>query len=270
MPSLFQSPLAAFARFVPKDPASTRVDDKLPYGPHPRQMLSLFAPRRRERRPLPLILFFYGGSWQSGFREGYEFVGRALAAHGFLVAIADYRLVPEGRFPVFLEDCAAATRWLLENAASHGGSPESVILIGHSAGAYNAAMLALDGMWLGKDRARVRAWVGIAGPYVFGAANAVTRAAFGGAGPAMTAQPINLVRRGSPPALLLHGGRDKVVLPASSEELGRRLRHAGASATVKVYPQLDHIATIGVFALPFRGRSTLFADVVSFCKDHSD
>jgi acetyl esterase/lipase len=270
MPSIFQSPLAAFARFVPKDPASTRAEDKVAYGPHPRQKLSLFAPRRRGACPLPVILFFYGGSWQSGFREGYEFVGRALAAHGFLVAVADYRLVREGRFPVFLEDCAAATRWLLVNSGPQGGDAGSIILIGHSAGAYNAAMLALDAKWLGKDRARVRAWVGIAGPYVFGAANAVTRAAFGGAGPAKTAQPVNLVRPGSAPALLLHGGRDKVVLPASSEELGRRLRHAGASATVKVYPQLDHIATIGVFALPFRGRSTLFADVVSFCKEHAD
>jgi acetyl esterase/lipase len=269
MSKMFQSPLATFAKFVPKDPASTRIADKIAYGPHPRQGLSLYAPRRPGAHPLPAIIFFYGGSWRSGLREGYEFVGRALAAHGFLVAVADYRLVPEGRFPVFLEDCAAATRWLLDNAASHGGAPENIFLVGHSAGAYNAAMLALDHRWLGEDQVRIGGWVGISGPYVFGTANAVTKEAFGNAGPAMSAQPINLARSGSPPALLLHGGRDGVVLPASSEELGRRLRHAGASATVKVYPRLDHIATIGVFALPFRGSSTLFADVVSFCKDHA-
>jgi len=268
MPAVFKSPLATFGRFVPKDPASRRIEQAMAYGPDPRQRLSLFAPRRRHDEPLPVILFFYGGSWRSGFREGYDFVGRALAAQGFLAAIVDYRLVPEGRFPVFMEDCAAATGWLLDNAGNHGGRTGSILLVGHSAGAYNAAMLALDARWLGADRARISGWVGISGPYAFGAANAVTKAAFGTRGPAPNAQPVNLASADSPPALLLHGGRDTVVLPASSEELARRLRRAGASASVKVYPQLDHIATIGVFALPFRGRSSLFSDLIAFCKQH--
>ena len=270
MPALFKSPLATFGRFVPKDAGSRRIEHDVAYGPEARQRLSLFAPLRRDSDSLPLVMFFYGGSWRSGFREGYEFVGRALAAQGFLAAIADYRLAPEGRFPVFLEDCAAATQWLLANGERHGGLAGSIRLIGHSAGAYNAAMLALDDRWLGPDHARVAAWVGIAGPYAFGAASAVTKAAFGPRGPAQDAQPVSLAKAGSPPALLLHGGRDTVVLPASSEELGRRLHKAGASATVKIYPQLDHIATIGVFALPFRGRSSLFSDVVAFCKNHAE
>lgn len=263
------SPLATFARFVPKDAGSVRVDGAIAYGPHQRQMLSLFAPRQRGTETLPLIMFFYGGSWRSGFRDGYEFVGRALAAQGFVVAVPDYRQVPEGRFPLFVEDCAEATGWLLENAANYSGDPSGVQLVGHSAGAYNAAMLALDRRWLGADHAKVRAWVGIAGPYAFGSPNAVTKAAFGPSGPAREAEPVNLARRGSPPALLLHGGRDTMVLPASSERLGRQLRAVGSSASVKVYPQLDHIATIGVFALPFRRRSTLFADAVAFLKEHS-
>lgn len=269
MPALFKSPLATFGKFVPKDLGSRRVEQDLAYGPDPRQRLSLFAPLSRSPEPLPLVMFFYGGSWRSGFRQGYEFVGRALAAQGFLVGIADYRLAPGGRFPVFLEDCAAATRWLTANGGRYGGG-DGILLTGHSAGAYNAAMLALEPRWLGPDHARVAAWVGIAGPYAFGSANPVTKAAFGPRGPARDAQPVNLVKPGSPPALLLHGGRDTVVRPESSEELGRRLRKAGASATVKVYPKLDHIATIGVFALPFRGRSTLFGDVIAFCKQHAE
>jgi acetyl esterase/lipase len=269
MPSVLKSPLATFGKFVPKDPGSRRVEQAIAYGPDPRQRLSLFAPRRRHDQPLPVVLFFYGGSWRSGFREGYDFVGRALAAQGFLAAVADYRLVPDGRFPVFLEDCAAASRWLLDHADKHGGRTGSILLIGHSAGAYNAAMLAVDAKWLGADHPSVSGWVGISGPYAFGAASAVTTAAFGAGGPARTAQPVNLASADSPPALLLHGGRDSVVLPASSEELARRLRGAGASASVKVYPQLDHIATVGVFALPFRGRSTLFSDVIGFCKQQA-
>jgi acetyl esterase/lipase len=269
MPAVFRSPLATFARFVPKDAASIRIEPDLAYGSDPRQRISLFAPRRAPGRPLPAILFFYGGSWRSGFREGYAFVGRALAAQGFLVGTADYRLVPEGRFPIFLEDCAAATKWLLDNAGEHDGISGSILLVGHSAGAYNAAMLALDPRWLGADHSKIQAWVGIAGPYQFGPANAITTAAFGQGGPAKDAQPVNLASGDSPPTLLLHGGRDTVVLSASSEELARRLRAAGVSAAAKVYPRLDHIATIGVFALPFRGRSSLFSDVVDFCRQHS-
>jgi acetyl esterase/lipase len=269
MPSVFKSPLATFGKFVPKDAASARVAAGLAYGPHERQKLSLFAPIKRSAGHLPLVLFFYGGSWRSGFREGYEFVGRALAAQGFVVGIADYRLVPEARFPLFLQDCAAAARWLLANAEAHGGAAGSITLIGHSAGAYNASMLALDPQWLGPDHDKVRAWVGIAGPYVFGAPNAITIDAFGPRGPADDAQPMNLASPSSPPALLLHGGRDTVVLPASSERLADRLRSAGVDARAKVYPQLDHIATIGVFALPFRSRSALFDDVVGFCNEQS-
>ena len=269
MPRLFSSPLATFGRFVPKDLGSRRIAHDLAYGGDPRQRLGLFAPRAASDEPLPAILFFYGGSWRSGFREGYEFVGRALAAQGFLVGIADYRQIPDGRFPIFLEDCAAAARWLLANAPEHGGRPGSLVLMGHSAGAYNAAMLALDPQWLGADHARIGAWVGISGPYVFGRPNAVTKAAFGPRGPAKDAQPINLASAASPPALLLHGGRDTIVLPRSSEEMGRRLRNAGVSAAVKVYPQLDHIAPVGVFALPFRSRSSLFGDAVAFCRSHT-
>ena len=121
MPALFKSPLATFGKFVPKDLGSRRVEQDVAYGPDPRQRLSLFAPLSRSSEPLPLVMFFYGGSWRSGFRQGYEFVGRALAAQGFLVGIADYRLAPGGRFPVFLEDCAAATRWLTANGGRYGG-----------------------------------------------------------------------------------------------------------------------------------------------------
>lgn len=269
MPAVFKSPLATFGRFVPKDPLSRCIETDIAYGPDPRQRLSLFAPRRSASGDLPVVLFLYGGSWRSGFRQGYEFVGRALGAQGFLTAIPDYRLAPEGRFPIFLEDCAAAMHWLLDHAGDYGGRAGGAMLIGHSAGAYNAAMLALDPQWLGPDRSRLSGWVGIAGPYVFGAPNSVTRDAFGPRGPSRDQQPVNLAGPGSPPALLLHGGRDTVVLPASSEELGRRLRKVGSTATVKVYPPLDHIATIGVFALPFRSRSSLFGDVAAFCSEHS-
>ena len=132
------------------------------------------APARRRlcaglaaARLRPVVVFFYGGAWSSGRREDYAFVGRALAAQGFVVVVPDYRLVPEVRFPTFLDDSAAAVQWARENGAAFGGDGERITLVGHSAGAYNAAMLALDPRWLGPDRAAVRGFVALAGPFDF-------------------------------------------------------------------------------------------------------
>ena len=78
----------------------------------------------------------------------YRFVGTALAARGFVVAIPDYRVYPEVRFPGFLEDGARAMRWVRDNIAEYGGDPARIVVAGHSAGAHIAAMLAIDQPWL--------------------------------------------------------------------------------------------------------------------------
>lgn len=264
-----KSPLATFNRLVPKDPGSRLVASDCEYGSHSRHRLDVYAPKRlADERPLPVAVYLYGGSWRSGFRQGYEFVGRGLAAQGLVAAIPDYRLVPEVRFPAFLEDCAAAVAWVRANASRFGGDGDRIVLIGQSAGAYNAAMLALDEQWLGSEHEAIRGFVGLAGPYAFSAtANAVTAAAFGPAGPLAEAQPINLVRPTSPPALLLHGAEDKIVRPASSEELARRLRAAGVAATMKVYPHVDHVGSVTVLALPFRRQAPLLAEAVRFTRE---
>ena len=139
----------------------TRTPD-LAYGAHPRQTLDLYKPVEATG-PLPTTLFLYGGSWKGGHKEDYAFVGRALARAGFLVAVADYRVYPEIAFPVFVEDGAKAVHWLTENADAHGGRTDGIHLMGHSAGAHIAAMIALDGSYLnaqGLSQAVLGRWVG--------------------------------------------------------------------------------------------------------------
>jgi acetyl esterase/lipase len=117
-----------------------------------------------------VAVFFYGGSWDSGRRQDYAWVGRALAAQGFLTIVPDYRLYPAVRYPGFVEDGALAVRWAADHARALGGDPGRIVLIGHSAGAYIAAMLALDDRWLeaaGVDPKAVRAFAGLSGPYDF-------------------------------------------------------------------------------------------------------
>src|SRR5204862_3568289 len=162
------SPLSMFATLSPKDPAALGVGGQA-YGPDPRQRLDVYVPRRRAEGS-PIAVFFYGGSWDSGRRQDYGWVGRALASRGFVTVIADYRLYPEVKYPDFLDDGAQAVRWAADNAARFGGDPGRIVLAGHSAGAYNAAMLAFDGRYLaaaGVDPSHVKAMAGLSGPYDF-------------------------------------------------------------------------------------------------------
>jgi acetyl esterase/lipase len=265
------SPLRTFNALVPKDGGVEVSERDAVYGGHPRQRLDVYRPRRGgaggAQELLPVIIFFYGGSWQSGAREGYGFAARALAARGFLVVVPDYRLVPEVRFPAFLEDGAEALRWVRANAAKHRGDPSRIVLVGHSAGAYNAAMLALDPRWLGEDRQAVRGLVGLAGPYDFlPLSGPVATAAFGGEpDPALT-QPVNFASAGDPPALLLHGARDTTVFPRNSHRLAERLRAAGVEARVELYPAIGHVGIVTALARPFIGRAPVLEDIAAFAR----
>ncbi|MBM3619922.1 MAG: alpha/beta hydrolase [Alphaproteobacteria bacterium] len=240
------------------------------YGDDPRQRLDLYLPETPDpaRR---VLTFFYGGAWTSGRKEDYLFVGQAMAAAGFLVAIPDYRLSPNPRFPGFVEDGARAMRWVQDNAAIHGGDATRLFMSGHSAGAHISLLLAVDTPYLraaGFDRARLRGVIGIAGPYDFlpFSSNSV-RDVFAGSDPAAT-QPINFVGRGLPPALLLHGDADETVFLRNSQRLGAAWQAAGNAAEVKVYRGVAHISIISAFSDLLRNRAPTLADTVSFLRGH--
>lgn len=262
------SPLTAFNRLVPKDADVAVVARDQAFADGPRGRLDLYAPRgTRADARLPVIVFFYGGSWNSGTKSGYAFVGRALAARGFVVAIPDYRLVPQEAYPAFLADGAAALRWVRANAARHGGDGERIVLVGHSAGAYNAAMLAIDQSWLGEDRAALRGFVGLAGPYSFLPLDSpVTRAAFGGASDLPATQPIAHAGRGDPPTLLLTAGKDRLVFPQGAERLAAALKANGVAVEHRTYQQVGHIGILTAIARPFRGKAPVLEDVVAFAR----
>lgn len=259
------SPLRTFNALVPKDAGVELAQRGAAFGSDARQRLDVYRPKGRAS-DLPIIVFIYGGSWQSGSREGYGFAARALASRGFVVAVPDYRLVPAVRFPAFLEDNAEAVRWVRANASRFGGDASRIVLVGHSAGAYNAAMLALDPRWLGEDRRAVRGFVGIAGPYDFLPLDGpVTRAAFGHVGDAST-QPISFASADDPPALLLHGGRDTTVYPRNSLRLAELLQGAGVEASTKIYPGTGHVAIMTALARPLRGKAPTLNDTVDFAR----
>ena len=261
------SPLLAFNALIPKDEGARLAARDLAYAPGERRRLDVYAPMSVAARPLPIIVFFYGGSWKSGSKEGYGFVGRALAAQGFVVAVPDYRLVPEVRFPGFVEDSAAAVKWVRANIARFGGDPDRIVLAGHSAGAYNAAMLALDPRWLGEDRAAVKGWAALAGPYEFLPLDTeVTKDAFAAAEDLEATQPILLASADDPPALLLAGGEDELVIPSQSTGMAIALVEAGAKAEALVYPDLGHVGVVTALSMPFRDGAPVLRDMTVFAR----
>ena len=262
------SPLRVFNTVMPKDGGVAKVVDNQPFGPDPRQHLDVYAPVGPRAGPLPVIVFFYGGSWNSGTKDGYSFVGRALAARGFLVAIPDYRLVPKVVYPAFLEDNAAAVRWVRAHAASLGADPDRMVLAGHSAGAYDAAMLALDPRWLGADRRGVRGLIGLAGPYDFLPFNGkVVQSAFAGVDDPPSTQPVLYAAAGAPPAFLATGDKDTLVLPRNSDALAAALRAKGVRVERRTYPAVGHVGLVTAIAKPFRGHASVLEDAADFAHE---
>ena len=237
------------------------------YADGPRHRLDVYVPAGPPK-PWPVVVFIYGGGWDNGSRAMYPFVGGALAAHGLVTVIPDYRLYPDVLFPSFLQDCAAAVRWTRDNIAQFGGAPGPVFLMGHSAGAYNAAMLGLDAQWLGQHgmtRSDLRGVIGLAGPYDFLPLNTdELRTIFGPQDQLARTQPINFVDGGQPPMLLLTGDKDITVKPGNSARLAARIREKGGLVEERVYPGIGHLELIGSIGHPLRFLAPTLRDCVRF------
>jgi acetyl esterase/lipase len=262
--------LTLFNTLSPKDRGSRQMARDLAYGSAARQKLDIYAPRKLER-PTPVVFFVYGGSWMDGDRHNYAFAGRALAALGYVNVIADYRLVPEVEYPGFLEDGAAAFAWVVEHIGRYGGDARRIALMGHSAGAYNAAMLVLDPAYLRRAGLleRVRCVVGLSGPYDFYPFDGpISLRTFGAVRDPRSTQPVNHVTPASPPMLLGHGGRDRLVSPRNAIALAGKLRDVGVAVDEIHYSHLDHAGPLLALSRPARALAPVLGDVASFLRRH--
>jgi acetyl esterase/lipase len=268
------APLSLFATLTPKDPAA-RSARNVAYGPDPRQRLDVYGPHRdRGQAASPVAVFFYGGSWDTGRRQDYNWVGQALASRGFVTVVADYGLYPEVRYPGFLEDGARAVRWAQDHAAEFGGDPDRIVLVGHSAGAYNAAMIAFDRRYLtavGVDPRHIKALAGLSGPYDFlPLTDPIAERTFGEAADLAGTQPTHFVTKASPPAFLATGDADTMVFPRNTVKLAARLREAGVLVEERHYPGVDHVRMVLALSRPFRSRAPVLDEMTAFLHAHAD
>lgn len=247
-----------------------RSGSGLAYGENVRHKLDVYSPEDASASA-PVVVFFLGGNWSKGEREDYAFVGRALASRGMVAVIPDFRLHPEVSYPDFLDDSARALAWTVREIARYGGDPKRLFVMGHSSGAYNAAMMALDAQWLAKQGmqpAALRGWIGLAGPYDFlPIENPVTKPVFHFPNTPPESQPINHARAGTPPALLIAANNDKLVDPVrNSRAMAARLRSKEVAVQELYFDKVSHTTLVASLAAPLRFLAPTLDSVEQFVK----
>ena len=235
------------------------------YGPESRQKLDIYMPK--DARDRPVVVFFYGGSWTAGSRGLYRFVGAALAERGFVTVVPDYRLYPQAKFPVFVDDGALALAWVQKHAQEFGGDPHRIVLMGHSAGGHEAAFLAYDRALLEKAGAHpewIVGLVGLSGPYALEPNSDILNTIFASPYTEADWQPVRFVTPQSPPTLLVHGTADDVVSIKHAEKLRDVLQANHVRVETQFYPGKGHADTIAGISVPARKRTPVLDQSVAF------
>jgi acetyl esterase/lipase len=257
-------------------PFERKVD--IAYGSDPRQKLDIYVPKAQQEsdatRSLavavagrPVVIFWYGGSWERGSKSDYRFVGAALADRGYITVLPDYRLYPDVKFPGFLDDAAHAVAWVQQHAQEFGGDPHRIVLMGHSAGAHTAAYLALNHEFLARRGANpkwIAGLVGLSGPYVLAPNTRTLNRIFAAPWGESDWQPLRFVDAQAPPTFLAHGLDDSIVSVAQTEKLRDALEAHGVRVETELYPDTGHAATIAGFSKAARGSAPTLDQAVAF------
>lgn len=242
------------------------------YGPEKRQTLDVYVPKTEGPADValanrPVVVFWYGGSWQRGSKSDYRFVGAALAERGFITVLPDYRLYPDAKFPDFLDDAAHAVAWVQQHAQEFGGDPHRVVLMGHSAGAHTAAFLALNREFLARRGGKpewIAGLIGLSGPYALAPNTRALNRIFAAPWGESDWQPVRFVTSQAPPTFIGHGLSDNLVSVRQAEQLRDALRAKGVRVEAELYPSTGHAATIAGFSKPARGSAPTLDETVAF------
>lgn len=271
------APLTALNAITPSSGYTKTAD--IAYGDLPRQQLDVYVPTAPASAAAStaasategrtVVVFFYGGSWNDGSRKDYAFIGDALSSRGYVVVVPDYRIYPDVRYPEFVKDSAAAVAWTLQHISQYGGDTRRVFVMGHSAGAYNAAMVALDARWLkasGAAPSQLAGWIGLAGPYDFlPIENPDVKPVFWFPDSPPDSQPIHHVEAGAPPAFLMASHKDKLVeADRNTGGLAQRLRAKGVRVEERYADNTSHVSVLLSLSRPFRFIAPTLDEVSAF------
>lgn len=265
------SPLYLLNNFVSE--SSYEYTNNISYGQRSKQRLDIYSPAEINCTQCPVLIFFHGGAWHTGEKEEYKFLGEAFASEGFIVVIPDFRLYPEVRFPVFIEDAAKSVRWVRDNIQKQGGNPDNINLMGHSSGAHITMMLAFEPHYLLDENVAlnsIRSATGLAGPYDFlPTKEALVTNVFSTANPPEISQPINFAKENGFPVLLATGLNDQRVNPDNSFKFANALKKSNAQVKLITYTNVGHAGILLSLSKPLRHLSPVFSDSLRFIRESS-
>jgi len=264
------SPVKTLNAIIPE--SGFQLTPNIAFGSLPRQKLDIYVPKHLARdAKAPVIIFYYGGGWDTGDKDDYKFVAEAFTSRGFITVIPDYRIYPEVLFPAFMADPAQAARWVKDYIGGMGGDQQHIFLVGHSAGAHIAAMLTLNEAYLASVNlkpADFSGMIGLAGPYDFLPLKSDRlKTIFGPEEGLPKSQPINFVTGNNPPMLLLVGKKDGTVWPRNSYNLAAKIRESGGPVELVEYDNYGHIDMAAKLAKPLRDHDMLNS-IASFIQQH--
>jgi acetyl esterase/lipase len=254
-----------------------QLQPSIAYGSLREQRLDIYQPQEhksqqeKNKQPLPVVIFFYGGCWGAcitGTKENYAFVVEAFSSNNMIAVVPDYRLYPSVNFPDIISDASAAVEWVHNNIGRYGGDPKKIFLMGHSSGAHMAAMLAVNPAHLSQATyADIKGLIGVAGPYHFlPFSEDYMPILFGLPMQLLDSQPIQFVDGSEPPALLLYGAADSRVKPVNINTMTEKILGAGGKVDKHIYKGLDHASVLSAYSVLFRDKNSVFSDTLNFIK----
>ena len=237
------------------------ISNDIHYGTDPRQVLDIYQPAPDDAATpqthlvggLPVVVFIHGGSWQTGDKQGYGFVGRSLAQAGYITVVIEYRLAPKNIYPDFINDSVSAISWVYQHIAEYGGNPNELFVMGHSAGAFNAVAAVDDERYWRNSHvptSAIKAVIGLAGPYSYDFRQFDSKVAFPTNLLPDDVMPDSHVRPDAPPHLLLVAEKDDLVGIKNLMKMKRGLERANVPVETGVVPKVNHSTMIVAMATP--------------------
>lgn len=257
---------------IPAKLSNTERVTEVSYGAHHLAQLDIYVPEDASAdNKLPVVVFFYGGSWQDGNKEMYQFVGETFAQQGYVVVIPDYRKYPEVKFPAFVEDGAEAIAWTFSNIDQYYGNTNQFFILGHSAGAHIGALICANPDYLAAhqlDPTIIDAFSGLAGPYDFVPVAEDMKDIFGPPEryPQMTVT--TFIDGDEPPMQLLWGEQDDLVGRRNIDLLSAKIREQQGEVTTKTYPNAGHVEMVSSLIWFLPSKAPIVDDVTQFFDQH--
>lgn len=237
--------LGSFAlnRFTPKD--GFEQVPNVRYGLKPRHRLDIYRSVEKLSHQ-PLIVFVHGGAWQHGNKRDYLFIGETFAKEGYDVAVINYQLAPKNIFPSFVDDLTQALNYLHQNQDKLEISTENVVLMGHSAGAFNV----MSAVYHPKPNTiqclgNIKAIFGLAGPYHFDyKGDPLAEDAFDQGISYKEVMPYYFVNQNNIKHYLLMAENDQIVKKHNTLDMDQALREKGNHSHIAVIPKTGHITIL--------------------------